>query len=111
MDMNKYQEQAKVTWLLGLNDDKLKALSYLMAGLAGEVGELSSLFAKGLRDGISDEMEYNYKVEKELGDVLWFVAVIADEFNFTLDEVADTNIEKLKSRMNRNVLKGSGDDR
>jgi len=83
---------------------------YAMLGLVGEVGELYSLFAKCRRDG-ADPTEYNKNVKKELGDILWFIAAIADDFNLDLDDVAYGNYLKLASRAARNTLTGSGDER
>jgi NTP pyrophosphatase (non-canonical NTP hydrolase) len=84
-------------------------VDYLVPGLAGEVGELCSLFAKGVRDSKGYVNEET--LVKELGDVLWFVAGIASHFNIPLEEVAELNLHKLESRKQRNVISGSGDDR
>jgi NTP pyrophosphatase (non-canonical NTP hydrolase) len=67
---------------------------------------------KVLRDcgGKIDETKKN-EIKKELGDVLWYVAQLATELNLSLDEIANGNIEKLYSRMERNKLNGNGDDR
>lgn len=83
--------------------------SYALAGLTGEVGELNSLIAKSIRDhnGLMDVLA----VKKELGDILWFVAAIAADFGFGLDDVGMTNIDKLNSRKSRNKIQGSGDER
>jgi NTP pyrophosphatase (non-canonical NTP hydrolase) len=48
---------------------------------------------------------------KELGDVLWYVSQLATELGLELDEIADTNLQKLLSRQRRGVLSGSGDER
>ena len=48
---------------------------------------------------------------KELGDCLWYLAVIAARFGYTLEEIAEMNVEKLRDRQRRGVLKGSGDNR
>jgi NTP pyrophosphatase (non-canonical NTP hydrolase) len=48
---------------------------------------------------------------KELGDVLWYVAQLASELGLELDEIAQTNLDKLLSRQRRGVLSGDGDDR
>ena len=50
-------------------------------------------------------------IEKEIGDVLWYLNALALEIGTTLDSAARLNNEKLLDRMNRGVLKGSGDNR
>lgn len=102
MQFNEYQKQASSFALPTARRDE-----YLFAGLAGEVGELCSLYAKGVRDGQMDAVQF----PKELGDILWFVALLAEGRGYTLDYIAQSNIEKLASRKARNTLKGSGDDR
>lgn len=102
----------------GFNDYQVDAMSvrlesatesYARYGLVGEVGEIASLYAKALRDGRKADFDQNMK--KELGDVLWFLAAIAADSDFTLEEVARSNINKLFDRRDRNVLQGSGDNR
>lgn len=83
--------------------------NYLIPGLAGEVGELCSLFAKEERDGFTPEN--HKKMRKELGDILWFMAQICSRLGLRLEEVAIENERKLKSRMERGTLQGSGDNR
>ena len=105
MDLNEYQEQAMTTRLPSAG------LEYAWFGLAGEVGELYSIMAKLYRDGTTDEAATVEKIKKELGDVLWFVAAIAKDYGFNLNDVAQLNLDKLKKRMEENKIKGSGDDR
>jgi NTP pyrophosphatase (non-canonical NTP hydrolase) len=50
-------------------------------------------------------------MSKELGDVLWYVAQLATELDLDLDEIAQENLDKLRSRQRRGVLSGSGDER
>jgi len=65
-----------------------------------------------MRDDGGDIDQYKQiEVAKELGDVLWYVANVASEFNLSLNEVARMNIDKLLSRKERGVLGGSGDNR
>jgi NTP pyrophosphatase (non-canonical NTP hydrolase) len=81
---------------------------YAREGLAGEVGELLGYFAKCRRDQkIVDRMH----VKKELGDTLWFVTAIAEDFGFSLEDIAQGNLDKLYDRKDRGVLQGSGDNR
>ncbi len=104
LTMDTYQEQAKATAVYP--DDK--ADQYLIAGLAGEVGELASIFAKVWRgDG---NLKFPHAAA-ELGDVLWFVAMLAKELGYDLSDVAQNNLNKLADRANRGKLKGSGDNR
>lgn len=76
--------------------------------LAGEAGEVAEKIGKSFRDGHELDRE---EVKKELGDVLWYVAALAKEFDLTLDEVMAANIDKLADRQVRGVLHGSGDNR
>lgn len=82
---------------------------YLVNGLAAEAGEVAGLVAKAVRD--DDGLVDIVKLKKELGDVLWFVAILAKYYRIDLNDVATSNINKLQSRMERNVLGGSGDER
>jgi len=80
---------------------------YPALGLCGETGEVAEKVKKQVRDGVFNRHE----VAKELGDVLWYLANLANDIGYNLDEVADINIEKLTSRKNRDKIKGSGDNR
>ena len=82
---------------------------YVNLMLPGEVGEYCSLKAKAIRDGRKFDHEQNAK--KELGDVLWGVAMAAQDNGWTLEDVAKANIEKLRDRQERGVITGSGDAR
>ena len=103
MHLNDYQETARSFRLPTAN------YQYARYNLVGEVGELFSLLAKGIRDGA--QANYTLNVKKELGDILWHVSAIADDFGLSLDSVAQANLTKLVSRKQRNQLQGSGDDR
>lgn len=103
LDFDAYQGRA---WRTAMSTAKCN--QYLLPGLAGEVGELLSLFAKNTRDGGS--LDYNL-VEKELGDVLWFLSSIAFLHGISMADVAQKNILKLESRQQRGKIGGSGDDR
>jgi len=92
---------------------------YLIPGLAAEAGEVAGKYAKYIRDISSEAKPSNtpaYAVLRdslagELGDVLWFVAVLCDFYQMNIEDVAAKNIEKLKSRATRGTIGGSGDTR
>ena len=113
MEFNEYQEKAKKYDLAKATSD-LKAPGFIekVLGLTGEAGETADKFKKILRDkdgAMSDEDKG--AVVKELGDVMWYVASIARYLDVPLSEVAKNNLEKLESRMERNRLRGEGDER
>lgn len=64
-------------------------------GLAGEAGEVIELVKKHIGHGHSLDRQ---KMLIELGDVLWYVSALAGALGFTLEEVAQANIDKLKRR-------------
>lgn len=106
MNINDYQKEASTT---ALYKDKL---IYPTLGLCGEAGEISNKVKKILRDSGGELLpEVRNDLIKELGDVLWYVSAIATDLNVDLQEVAISNIEKLKDRMSRNKISGSGDNR
>jgi len=87
---------------------KDKALVYLGLKLAGEAGEVAEKIGKNIRDG--GQLD-DLGLAKELGDVMWYIAVLAEHLGYDLSEIADINIKKLNDRKDRNVLGGSGDNR
>ena len=103
MSLTNYQDFTRTTAIY----PKDKALDYLCLGLASEAGEVAGKRKKHIRDGGVDVVS----IIDELGDVMWYVTRIADELNFSMEEVLQRNWAKLKDRQERNVLKGSGDAR
>lgn len=109
MNLNDYQQQALKT---AHPKTKNNEFLHLVLGLVGESGEIAEKVKKIVRDHDSNLEKVDVEdLKKELGDVLWYVAVLADFFELKLDDVAQTNVEKLLSRKERGVLKGSGDNR
>ncbi len=84
-----------------------KGLEYTALGLASEAGEFAGKVKKWIRDGKKDDEA----LVAELGDVLGYVAQAAAAMDVHLSDVAKTNVEKLKSRKERNTIGGNGDDR
>ncbi|SNY53248.1 nucleoside triphosphate pyrophosphohydrolase family protein [Paractinoplanes atraurantiacus] len=109
MNLNDYQKAALRT---AAPRDKHNEVFHLLLGLVGETGEIAEKAKKIVRDRRSDFSRWDRDdLAKELGDVLWYVAVIADHFDLALEDVAAGNIAKLADRQNRGVLGGSGDNR
>ena len=109
MDFKTYQKKARLTAQypnLGSNN------IYPTLGLVGEAGEVAEKVKKVIRDknGIFDE-ESKRGIKKELGDVLWYLSNLCNEFDFSFEEVAIQNLEKLKLRASNGKISGSGDDR
>ena len=111
MTFDDYQQQSRKT---ALYPDLGNNLVYPTLGLSDEVGEVSGKIKKYLRgdDGEGEmSQERREGLRKELGDVLWYVAQLATELDYSLDDIAQTNIDKLFSRLDRGVIKGDGDNR
>ncbi len=104
MNFNDYQSQAMV--FRKPSADNI----YAVLGLAEEAGEVAGKMAKARRDGAEPEVLRNM-MQKELGDVLWMCAAIAQDFGLSLSYVAEQNLEKLNSRLARGTISGSGDNR
>lgn len=87
-------------------------LMYTALGLAGEAGEVANKVKKVFRDddGILTLGAAN-DIANELGDVLWYLARLATEINYSLTKIAHDNLGKLALRNGRKSLGGSGDDR
>jgi len=87
-------------------------LVHRVLGLVGEAGEVAEKVKKAYRDenGVISKKLIN-ELKKEMGDVLWYVATLADFFDVSLEDVGQLNISKLESREKRGKLKGSGDNR
>ena len=109
MDLNDYQAASLQT---AVYPDQGSNFVYPALGLVGEAGEVADKLKKVLRDnnGILTNRVRD-EVAKEIGDVLWYVSVLAYEMDYDLNAIAQINIDKLASRQQRNVLQGSGDNR
>lgn len=110
MNFEEYQNKAKET---ALYPEKYKVV-YPALGLGNEAGEVMGKIKKWLRgdDGDGEMSEDRLELLKgELGDVLWYLSVLASDLNLSLEDVAKENLDKLQSRKERGLLKGDGDKR
>ncbi len=85
---------------------------YPALGMNGEAGEVAEKVKKVLRDDHGQlTKETRDAILAEIGDVLWYCAQLATDLNASLGDIAEANIAKLNSRLQRGVIGGSGDNR
>lgn len=110
LTLDEYQAGAEATFIV----EKSK-MEYLILGLLSESGEVADKFKKLIRDREGDINDLTYDdrvaVGKEIGDVLWYTAVLAAQLHFDMSSIAEMNLRKLDRRMQMDLIKGSGDDR
>lgn len=104
MDFKEYQKACLNTWQ---GEQKLVRAFF---GVAGESGELMERIKKHLR-GDYDSEELSKRCSKEIGDILYYIAVTAHELGLNLNTIADENIAKLAKRQAEGKIKGDGDHR
>ena len=108
MQLDDYQENAKKTAIYAPEHK----IMYPALGLAGEAGEVANKVKKIMRDGVQNlPPDWKHQLASEIGDVLWYCAVLADDLNFKLSDIAHLNMDKLKKRKATGKLRGSGDNR
>lgn len=108
MNLNEYQKRALET---AIYPSEAKIV-YPTLGLTGEAGEVADKVKKVIRDNNGNfSAEKRTEIAKEVGDVLWYIANLANDLGYTLEEIGEMNITKLSSRKERGVLNGNGDNR
>ena len=119
MTATEYEQQAHRT----LAKSTAENIAYLGFGLMAEAGEVADKIAKAVRRGDivinnneivsfrGDALRLTGDIADELGDVLWFVAMMARRLGFSLEEVMRRNLDKLADRQARGVIVGDGDKR
>ena len=108
MDFNDFQIQAHKT---AQYPSRLQII-YPAIGISSESGELLEKLKKQLRKAAPlEDPEFQADLKKEMGDVLWYLSELATCLDTPLSEIARLNLEKLKSRADRGVIMGEGDNR
>jgi len=114
MDFNTYAEATEGTAVYKATVAEPDWMFYETLGLVGEAGEFADKVKKILRDhgGVIDD-EAREALTLELGDVLWYVARLANRlgYGWDLSAVAEKNLAKLSGRQGRGTLQGAGDER
>jgi len=109
MECDDYQRAAMRT---ARAEDAPDEFMHLVLGLVGEAGEIAEKVKKLVRDKNSDLAQLDRDdMAAELGDVLWYAAVLANFLGLSLNDIAQRNVDKLADRQRRAVLGGSGDNR
>ncbi len=117
MELKEYQKRAMETCMESSNN-----FAYMFLNLVGELGELSSKIAKGIRKNEMDihrghllKDDFNETVGNELkyeiGDILWQINGLCSVLGWDVDEICQMNLDKLASRERRGVVSGDGDNR
>lgn len=85
---------------------------YIALGIAGESGELVDKLKKVGRNnnGVFTD-EAKLEIQKEIGDVLWYLSQLCEQLGISLEDAARLNREKLEDRKSRGVIKSRGDNR
>lgn len=109
MEFFDYENSPPLRHLIGKEEHRLAILSL---GLTEEAGEVAGKIKKMLRndDGVVTPVFVD-NVKKELGDVLWYLTKLGHHFGMSLEDIAQTNIDKLSARMEKGTIKGEGDHR
>lgn len=125
MELNEYQERAMETCMASCDN-----MAYMLTNLVAEVGELAGKIAKPIRKGnvcyrdnhltpahLFEEgdmivfADMREEMAFEAGDVLWQLAGVIKRLGYTMEEVAQMNLDKLASRAKRGKIDGDGDHR
>ena len=117
MTLNEYQQQAMSTCMPSCDN-----FGYMFLNLVGEVGELASKVAKGIRKEevllFDNDLRYTRGIDEdiakikhiqEIGDCLWMISGLAKSYGYTLEEVAQKNLQKLAARKQAGTISGDGD--
>lgn len=113
MNADDYQKQALTSAYTDPQYvDSLMQKTIWAMGVAGEAGEVVEKWKKivAYKSGKITQEDTD-ELAKELGDVIWYIAVMADSLGLSLGDIMQNNLDKLASRKQRGVIKGKGDNR
>lgn len=106
MDFDEYQQKAFATAIYP------HPIVYPTLGLTGEAGEVADKVKKVIRDNQGEfGDERRLEIAKEIGDVLWYCAMLAHDLGYTFEQIAQINCDKIAARKNAGTIHGEGDNR
>ena len=113
MEFTHYQTEAQRH---AVYPDKGNNFVFPTLGIGEEAGEITGKVKKLLRDrGVASPKDLTpadiETITLEMGDLLWYLAALAQELQVSLDTVAEKNLEKIAERRARGTVHGSGDNR
>jgi len=112
MNLNEYQELCKRTAKKDFQTNSEEIMCWGL-GVTGEAGDIASCIKKTF----AHNKDVKEGIKENIGDMLWYTAMICNFFGWDLEEVLNENIEKLKKRFpegfdykstNREMIKWSG---
>lgn len=110
MTFDEYQKKALTTAINHPNEEMNRTIFAM--GISGEAGEVLEKWKKivAYKNGVITDEDLA-ELKKELGDVVWYIAVLADSLCLSFDEIMQLNLNKLASRKKRGTQRGQGDNR
>lgn len=100
INWNEYQQGALSTAIYPLK----RELEYTVLGLCSEVGEVGTAYAEGKQDAWGFTSGATDNIIKEIGDVYWYVAAVADALNCTLQHIVDNYTGKVEVPLGRGLV-------
>lgn len=116
--LNVYQHFTKSTNICTETDDEDLKVNHIVMGLLAEAGEIAGKYQKFYRKSGSGStmssavcLKLRDDIIPEIGDLMWHVSELCNLYNISIEEVLEINMHKLKSRKERGVIEGDGDNR
>ncbi len=110
ISLEEYQDFTLSTWVG--SDSQIESELRAVLGISEKAGEVAGKVKKWLRGDYDDNPKaFRADIQAELGDLLWYVALLHNIYDMTIEETMIGNVEKLLDRQARGKIKGSGDER
>lgn len=101
LTFKEYQQNAVDTYRHDIPKTRMERARYFSMGMIKEIGKISELFGEHRIDHTNLDIN---KAEEKLGDTLWYLAAISENYGLDLDVIARKNIQKTRARYNKNGI-------